>query len=219
MDQSIVQREIVVQDLTQIAIVHQAAFPDSALTGLGRQTIQRYYYWLLSGSHPLIIARGVEVDGKIAGFIFAGKFQGATTGFVLRNKFFLAFSVFFHIGLLRKPIFRRRLRTGLRLLRYRLLKKPLPRAEISGHPESLKFMHIPYCSVLAIAVDPNQQREGLGWSLMKYVERIAHEKHYLQMRLTVFEHNKSAIQFYQKHGYQVFYQDGEYLVLGKNLVH
>lgn len=210
-------RDITIQDLALIAIVHQTAFPQSALTGLGHQAIKRYYHWLLTGPHPLIIAQGAEVDGKLTGFIFAGKFQGATTGFVSRHKFLLAFCVLAHIGLLRKPLFRHRLRTGLILLGRKLFKKTLPAPSPSENLELAKVIALPYCSILAIAVDPNQQRAGLGWMLMQHTEKVAWERNYPQMLLTVHEHNKPAVEFYQKHGYKPLHKDGENLVLVKNL--
>jgi ribosomal protein S18 acetylase RimI-like enzyme len=210
-------REITAQDLAPIAVVHQAAFPESALTGLGRRAIKRYYHWLLTGPHPLIIAQAAEVNGNLTGFIFAGKFQGATTGFVSRNRFFLAFCVLTHLGLLRKPIFRHRLRTGLILLGHKLFKKTLPSPNVADNLELAKVIALPYCSILAIAVDPNQQRTGSGWMLMQHAEKVAWEKNYPQTLLTVHENNGPATQFYQRHGYRMLQKDGENLVLVKNL--
>ena len=67
-------------DLKNVAILHRLAFPSSALTKLGIETVQRYYKYQLEGPHDACCC-GVFIDYQLVGFCFAGVFRGAETGF------------------------------------------------------------------------------------------------------------------------------------------
>lgn len=72
------------ENLSEIARVHLAAFPDSAITLLGEEAARRYYHWLLAGPHDCLAV--CAVDGQdLSGFLFGGTFRGAMTGFLKKT--------------------------------------------------------------------------------------------------------------------------------------
>ena len=75
-------------DLKDVAYIHQSAFPKSALTKLGVETVRRYYLWQLKGPHESY-CDGAFIEYHLAGFCFAGVFQGAETGFLTNNWIYL----------------------------------------------------------------------------------------------------------------------------------
>ena len=118
--------ELCGNDLPAVAVVHGAAFPESALTKLGPRAVGRYYQWLLTGPHEAA-SLGIWKDGRLVGFCFGGIFRGALSGFVGNNRWYLAGRVLTHPWLVANPIFRDRLRIGLKgLKRYWKPKRQSP---------------------------------------------------------------------------------------------
>lgn len=79
------------EHLPTVAVIHSAAFPDRALTSLGFESVERYYQWLLSDHHPDAERFRAFLDDELVGFCFCGKFNGAMSGFLRENKWFLFF--------------------------------------------------------------------------------------------------------------------------------
>ncbi len=76
-----ITRNLEAADLPALVEIHKAAFPDSALTRLGREAIRRYYEWQLIGPHD-VVALGARQGPDLVGFCFGGTFRGATVGWV-----------------------------------------------------------------------------------------------------------------------------------------
>ena len=179
-------------DCLSVAQVHMHAFPKSALGSLGLEAVQRYYHWQISGPHQCT-ALGAFSQGNLEGFIFAGVFHGALSGFIRKNKTFLILRVLTHPWLVSNPLIVDRLRLGLRLL--------FPKAVPSSPKSQEVAANSPSFGVLAIAVDPNTQKKGVGRQLMLSVEKIAIEQGFSRMQLSVNPGNQNAIQFYEKMGW------------------
>ena len=81
-------RAITPEHIPCIAEIHLLAFPQSALTALGREAIRRYYYWLITGPHDSFLL-GVWVDDLLEAYSFAGVFRGAISGYITQNKWYL----------------------------------------------------------------------------------------------------------------------------------
>jgi len=178
-------------DLAGVARVHCRAFPSSLLTALGAGAVERYYRWQLEGPHESV-ALGAWAGEELAGFCFAGVFRGALSGFLRRNRTYLAVQMVLRGGLLRNPEFRSRVGLGIRLL---------ARGRQPSSPQNgLEIQHASF-GILSIAVDPSFQGCGVGRRLMEACEAIARERGFDDMELTVATDNLQAIRFYEREGW------------------
>jgi len=185
-------------DLEAVTRIHLRAFPFSALTFLGFEAVRRYYDWLLNGPHDAA-TYGVFRDDLLLGFCFCGKFNGALSGFVKKNKQFLVMRVILRPWLWFTREFRRRIRIGLKAL-FRRPAAPTTNSESAAI--QLSF------GILAIAVSPKSQRTGAGKRLMEKAENIARKKGFEKMNLSSAEANLHAIVFYERLGWQRVMEDG-----------
>ena len=183
-------RRVMRKELSQVAAVHMAAFPNSAITLMGQEAVRRYYDWQLVGPH-IVLALGAFSSDQCLGFCFGGVFRGATSGFLARNRAYLTWRVLTHPWLITNEIFRGRLKMAARLLRRRPAAKGI---YVSNAPRSFE--------ILAIAVDPRSQRTGIGELLMHEAEAIARKHSFHQIHLTVHAKNAQVIRFYQGLGWQ-----------------
>ncbi len=181
-------------DLPSVSSVHMAAFPDSALTLLGEETVRRYYDWQLNGPHE-VTALGVFKRERLIGFCIGGRFQDSLLGFLRKNRFFLLCRTASHFWLLAKPVFRERARDGLRIMWLHITRRRRPQPVASSVP------HVPSFGILSIAVHPSHQGQGIGKHLMKEAEQIARARGFMEMNLTVEQHNWQAIRFYESLGW------------------
>jgi ribosomal protein S18 acetylase RimI-like enzyme len=177
-------------DLQRITCVHLAAFPKSTLGLLGARVVAKYYQWQLQGPHDAV-ALGIFHQQSLVGFCFAGIFRGALSGFLQKNKLFLAQQVLTHPSLIVTPFFREHLN-----LVWGVLSPQPPR--IVAQP----LVPVKSFGILAIAIDPKIQRTGLGKQLMLETERVAVERDFEHLHLTVSTDNFQAIAFYEKLGWQ-----------------
>lgn len=182
-------------DLVRVADVHLAAFPDSALTGLGHEAVRRNYRWLLEGPHQAHALGAFEGD-LLLGYSFCGIFNGALTGFLRANRAYLAWRVATHPWLVANPLFRDNIGLALRLLTKR------------GTPASAKPAEAPPYGILSIAVDPARHGSGVGRELMARNEAIAREHGFASMVLTVSPKNANAVRFYERGGWERVAVDG-----------
>jgi len=185
-------------DLDAVVRVHILAFPKSALTKLGKEAIRRYYLWLLNGPHESLCIAAFE-DIEMRGFCFAGVFREALTGFLKRNKSFLAWRVLTHPWLAANPLFLNRLNKARTIIFWR------PGNDSPAIHVKKSF------GILSIAVDPYSQGAGYGRQLMAEVEKVARERDFMNMHLSVAVDNNHAITFYEKLGWQKLpAQDGKW---------
>lgn len=183
-------RALQASDLPAVADLHMRAFPGAALTALGREAVLRYYTWQFEGPHDLY-ATVALVDGRIAGFNFAGHFRHPLTGFMRRNRGYLIVSTLRRPWLLANPLFRDRLKLGLYKFRPRRRRHLSP----NGNGAQRRF------GVLSIAVDPGFQGRGVGQALMDDAEREARRRGMARIGLTVRLDNAQAIRFYERAGW------------------
>lgn len=183
--------KVTINDLDQVAKIHLAAFPRSALSKLGKEAVRRYYEWQLSGPHDCLAISASDEQGSMQGFCFGGIFRGSLSGFVTKNKKFLVFQVLKRPWLiLTNSIFRDRIRLGLRVG-----KSKMPQANWDRKDAANRF------GILSIAVDPAVQGQGIGRQLMDYSESYARSNGFIKMNLTVALNNDQAIHFYEQNGW------------------
>ncbi|MEW6579999.1 MAG: GNAT family N-acetyltransferase [Chloroflexota bacterium] len=203
---SVYIRPLAIQDLPDVVRVHMQAFPDSALTKLGREAVRRYYEWQITGPHEALNI-GVYDQDNLLGFCFSGVFRGALGGFLEKNRAFLVRRVISHPWLLVNPLFRERARFAIS----RLYKQLLPRrASVAAKPAVTKTKKAPSFGILSIAVAPPYQGSGVAQLLMEYSEQVAIERGFTCMDLTVHPSNMRAVRFYEKMGWQHDVKDGQW---------
>jgi len=187
-------RSLTVTELTEITSIHRRAFPESALTALGTEAVERYYEWLLTGPHDAI-ALGAYHEGRLIGFLFGGIFRGALSGFLQKNRRWLIWRVITHPYLIGNPLFRERLELAVRIL----FRRP---RKLQHNQPAKAVRRTPSFGILAIAVDPQNQGTGAGKALMQVAEETARLKNYKSMNLSVATDNAQAIGFYEHLGWQ-----------------
>lgn len=190
-------------ELSAVAAIHLAAFPESALTKLGHGAVERYYEWQLTGPHECV-ALGARLDGRLAGFCFAGVFRGALGGFLRRNRIYLAGQVLLRPWLLGNPLFRERLGAGWKSLRRAMRRTPSRLPSVPGQATERAF------GILAIAVDPLCGRAGVGRCLMSETEKEAVGRGFATMSLSVNADNTAAIRFYEKLHWKPVLKEGSW---------
>ncbi|MBK8023620.1 MAG: GNAT family N-acetyltransferase [Chloroflexi bacterium] len=189
-------------DLPQITAIHMSAFPHRAMTALGSNAVQRYYDWLLTDVHPRAYRMGAFDGEKMLGFNFAGRYNGALSGFLDRNRNFLIAKVATRPWLLlTNELFRSRISIALRILS----RKKTPARLISPDDTQPRAKIPTGFGILAIAVDPLVQGKGVGKLLMLDAEREAKRLGHTTLDLSVDLENSHAIEFYERLGWQKFY--------------
>jgi ribosomal protein S18 acetylase RimI-like enzyme len=196
MKPEVVLRALDKDDLPQVALVHIDAFPNSALSRLGREVVEQYYVWQLTGPHEKVRATGAFVVDDCAGFSFSGIFNASTSGFIQNNRALLISSVLRHPGLFLDRPFLERMKAGLRLLVGFAKRKP--------RTERNEVLVMPNYGILSIAVSPRFQKLGIGQMLMLDAEDEAVRYGRRKICLTVHPANKKAVRFYEKQDWQRF---------------
>jgi len=195
-------KELVYSDLDQVVSVHLNAFPKSALTRLGSASVMRYYRWQLEGPHECLAVGWFE-DDRLLGFLFGGKFRAATSGFLHKNRSFLAFTIITRPWLIANPLILDRISVSLRALRKKYRKdKALPKTQEKSIVKSF--------TILSVAVNSSAQGTGIGLKMMDFAQDYAISHEYTQLHLTVHPDNLQAVKFYAKFGFDKVEQDGQW---------
>lgn len=197
MSDRVLIRALAEADLPEIVSIHMAAFPESALTKLGKAAVHRYYEWQFTGPHELTVL-GAFMEKQLVGFCFGGTFHGAMSGFLQKNRAFLMGRVFTHPWLVLNPLFRDRILKGLKGLPKSKIVKP----SRASHPGFRWF------GILAIAVEPQHQGLGVGRLLMSRAEETAKGLSFDEMRLTVQPHNQKTVDFYERLRWEKVFKNG-----------
>jgi ribosomal protein S18 acetylase RimI-like enzyme len=182
-----------------------AAFPHSALTLMGSETVHRYYHWQMTGPHEEVIALGVFEGDRLIGFIFGGFFHGSLSGFLRQNRAFLLWRILTRFWLLANPEFRRRTLDGFQVIRRvrngRVLSPAANTMPARPPAPAGSKQHASY-GLLSLAVHPQFQGRGAGKRLMLEAEAVARRAGYPEMHLTVEPHNWKAIRLYEAIGWE-----------------
>jgi ribosomal protein S18 acetylase RimI-like enzyme len=169
-------------------MIHRAAFPESALSKLGPESVRRYYEWQLLGPHEPL-ALGAFLDERLCGFCFGGTFSGSMAGFLHHNRVYLLWRVLTHPWLATDQVFRKRVLVGTKILK-RLRRSTLAKLRTQGGTRRT-------FGILSIAVHPRGQGLGFGRALMKESESVARQRGFDQIDLTVHTQNHQAVRFYE----------------------
>lgn len=198
---NIVLRTLKTEDIGAISEIHLRAFPDRAMSALGFEAVRRYYAWLLMDVHSNAYRIGAFDGDRLVGFNFAGRYNGALSGYLQRNRNFLMMKVAQRPWLLiTNELFRSRVNTALNIIRFRRrvrTSKAAPDNEASV--ERVNYQR--GFGILSIAVDPSVQGAGIGKKLMEDAQQEARRRGVGQMNLSVDVQNLQAISFYERIGW------------------
>lgn len=178
------------KDLALVSSVHVRAFSGRALAELGQEAVRRYYLVQMQRSSNAVCL-GLFQDDILAGFCFAGM-RDALSFFLRENKWFLIWRIVTHPWLMFSSIFRERIFLVLRIL-------GLPRSVL---PAPSTASRVKSFGILSIAVDPQYQGLGIGKQLMLEAEKVALERGFRRMHLTVDVNNTNTIGFYEGLGWE-----------------
>lgn len=195
-------RPLDTSDIDQIVRIHCAAFPKAALTNLGTKAVSRYYMWQLEGPHDETSAFGVTREGELEGFCFGGVHPTAISGFLDKNKTFLAWHIAMRPWLIANPLFRDKINRGLKIWKRMFWgSSPQKNTPVQSH------MKLPF-DILSIAVHPRAQGLGMGQWMMEEAEAVARRTGFYVMSLFVQPDNAQAIRFYEAGGWEKRIQQG-----------
>lgn len=188
-------------DLGAVVRIHQAAFPDSAMTHLGPRVVERYYRWQFIGDHPAPFATGFRRDGVLVGYLFGGLRRDAVSGYARR---FLPTIVW---GALTHPGGVRRLAGPKVGQVVRLMFRRRPAVSVGQSVSGWVVANAagsakPSFGVLSIAVAPAAQGSGAATALVAAAEARARDLGLDQLHLTVDPGNARAVRFYEREGWE-----------------
>lgn len=191
-------RPLSLGDLDAVVRVHRQAFPDSAVTLLGPQVVDRYYRWQFIGSHPSPFAAGSWRNGELVGFVFGGLRREAVTGYARRFLPMILLGAITHprgLRALAGPKLASVLRLMFRQTRSASIaaSRPAGAASLPGGPSF---------GILSIAVSPTARGSGVADDLMSAAESAAIRRGFELMNLTVNPDNRRAIRFYERLGWE-----------------
>lgn len=204
-------RVIQKEDLDAIAHIHKASFHDRALSQLGFGAIKRYYKWLLTGFSEIYPLCAVNLQGKLAGYCFAGQYAGSFSGFLSANKWYLVGTVFLQPWLIFNPIVLDQIKVSVRTLKKMIIRQMKHKNKLGTKKITEgKSKTATSLGILSIAVSPAFQRQGVGELLMQEVEKFAYINCYTELHLSVRPENLPAVKFYEKLGWQKSPLDGNW---------
>lgn len=178
-------RDLIISDVPKIAEVHEQSFKDFFLTSLGRQFLETYY--AASVNNKTSIGVGLFDDDENLNGFATGTSQslGFHKNLLLQNLFPFFKSLLF-VSLSRPQVL------------FRLFK--------NINKQSNKEDDKQYAELLSIAILPNQKGAGYGKVLLEEFENKAKSHNASKIVLTTdFNNNDNVIKFYNKSGYEVFY--------------
>jgi ribosomal protein S18 acetylase RimI-like enzyme len=186
-------------DIPAVATIHRAVFPRAAISRLGHAAAQRYYESLMSGLYATVGVGAFE-QNQLSGFCFIGVRHIAEISYVRQHALFLAWRIATHPWLLVKSFIWSRIGSGLWLLLPQ--SRPQVTAAATGQDSGVSY------GIQYIAVHPCFQGRGLGKQLLSASEEIARQHGCTEIHLSVYLDNTKAIGFYERIGWQKFFQDG-----------
>lgn len=177
-------------DLSTLARIHLAAFPESTLSRLGPEVVRLHYSSLRDGPHDVteLVARA---GGEPVGFLVGGVFRGSAVLFITRNRRQLAGAVVTHPRTLLSRATWSRVALGLRLI--------IDRRRPAGSERPARVPDGSF-GVLVLAVVPGARGEGVGRGLLQAGAEHARDGGFTAMHLTT-DPGSPAARFYASQGW------------------
>lgn len=182
-------REIKIEDVPEIAALHQSAFDKQHFSSIfSREDLIKYLTQLLNHNNFCYLALD---ENEICGYLFCGdKTQAAIDQFTSENKIKVIFYLFSHPKFLFEKI-------SLKLKKLR-----------SSKVKTRLYL---------IAISPRKQGKGIGKMLLQKLEESLISSSIKSYGLSVRKDNLQAFQFYKKLGFTVEHKTDVSYSLVKNL--
>lgn len=207
-------RQLTLNDLPEIAAVHQVAFPSTVASRLGREASRRQYESFMNG--PYVTAGlGAFEEDRLMGFCFVGVRYVAESHFLRQHAHFLLWRLVSRPWLMADPVICRRLGLAIRLFFTPRTRVNMP----NGSPKGAPSMIVPPYGIQLLAVDPVYRGIGVGRNLVEAGENHAYQQGFSEIQLSVDPDNVPAIGLYLRMGWQKSSPSGEWLgLMSKRLV-
>jgi ribosomal protein S18 acetylase RimI-like enzyme len=178
-------RDLNISDVSKIAEVHEKSFKDFFLTSLGKRFLETYY--IASVKNNTSIGIGLfDSEGNLSGFATGTSKSANFHKTLLLKNSFLFFKSLLFVSLSRPKVL------------IRLVK--------NINKKSNKIDDKQYAELLSIAILPNLKGLGYGKLLLEEFEKKVMIHNVSKIALTTdFNDNDSVIKFYNKCGYNVYY--------------
>lgn len=183
-------RKMVFSDVKEVSLIHQAAFKNFFLTTLGIRFLETYYEACLTNDNTIAFC-ALDNNGKIVGF---------ATGTLLAKGY-------------HKSIFLRHWFVFLASLAISIVKKPsiLIRLARNLEKNERKDDKGDYAELLSIGVDPSCKGGGVGKTLLNFFRQEIKKRGGNKIVLTTDKlNNDSVLGFYQKAGFETYYEFSTY---------
>lgn len=185
-------RQATVNDLDDIAIVHEECFPNSFSTALGHKLLKKFYYEYISEIPELFL---ISVDDH-------NHANGFCMGYYMENDHYMK-SFLKHNMITVGMVMIFRLITGDKRAWKKVKKNSMPEWNILNH----EYDAIPYTDrgdLLSICVVKEYRGRGIANSLIKEYQRVLKENNRKLCMLSVAADNARGIHFYEKNGFRLY---------------
>jgi ribosomal protein S18 acetylase RimI-like enzyme len=171
-------------DVSAVARIHCAAYPNGILTAFGERCVMQYYSWHMEGKHA-VSTIGLECGDKLIGFCVLLRYNDFG-GFLRRGLPIVSAALMRSPWLALQPLFVKRLRGGMSLL--------VGKRRAKAEPGTVR--------ILSIALEPAYQGHGLGQTLLRAAAETALRDGASALALTVHPDNHRAVRAYQRDGWE-----------------
>ncbi|HMS64796.1 MAG TPA: GNAT family N-acetyltransferase [Ignavibacteria bacterium] len=214
------------KDLPEIAECHRSAFPDSLSSKMGNRYLSKMIEWYLSGEKKFLF-HAVE-DGKIVGYcggmINDGtQATGSASGMIQYSFNYAVISIALRPWLLFHKEFQSKLTLISKNIRRKLgLKKKkksnsAAKSSVSSDVRNISKSAEPVAGLVVIGVSKEYMGKGYGSILLQEFEKKSKEMNIKQMALSVKSENKKAIKSYERNGWVITKETGDYYEMEKTI--
>jgi len=202
-------RPLSLDDLSAVAEVHLAAFPDTVASRLGRDAARWQYHSLMTGAYATT-GLGAFAGSRLIGFCFVGVRHASERVFMRHHAPFLAWRLLSRPWLLADSVIWRRLVSALHMLSPQCPKSVMVASgdHPSNSPCPAQSFGLHY-----LAVDRKYRGRGIGRALLTVGEAHAKAQGIESINLSVETENIAAINLYLRTGWQKSSPSGVWLGL------
>jgi len=177
--------------ISQVVDIHSQAFKGQMNVNLGKIYLYGFFNWYVDYRDSISFV-AIENGEHIRGYVI-----GAPLGYEIRmnrDLFWVTAG-----SLISRPAlwFKRNIRDTVIVRAKMLLGFQQSKIDYPQLP-------LPVVSLVGIGVDPQYQKGGIGFQLMRIFEKKSEEMHMKSMRLSVYPDNLRARRLYEKCGWSAF---------------
>lgn len=212
------------RDLPEIAECHRSAFPDSLSSKMGNRYLSKMIEWYLSGEKKFLFH--AEEEGKIVGYCGGmvndgTQATGSASGMIQYSFNDAVISIALRPWLLFHKEF---------LSKFKLISKNIKRKfgmnkggkKINKPAESAvdntkRKTTEPVAGLVVIGVSKEYMGKGYGSLLLQEFENKSIQMNIKKMALSVKSENKKAIKSYERNGWIITKETGDYYEMEKSL--